>query len=379
MCKLMAFSDGSRIKNLKLVINRALPLITKHDQHGFGWSAQGERGAFGERMTELAHGFRLDANKYAVGRFPIAETYNAFGTESAVQGGLLIHARTSTNHKTLINTHPIQRNDWTLVHNGVVSNRGLPYKMNTTNDTEHLVHYLSTDGIKAIETQLSGYYAFAAFDPQGFLHICRDDNATLHVAWIRSIKSYIFATTRDLIEDLCTEMKWKRGPIDAVSDNVYMVLQGNEILKQQTIKPRGYDRIEEAKMQDSLHYLNRKPTWETSRFETPAKRNASESVAFDMDTMLDVETKPSASTLPGEIDLVAAEYGFNPEVVDLFLSEVTHADGRIFTEDNTQIDLFDFEALSLVEKLACVVYLDDGTMLSIEAVERMLDADTVAS
>lgn len=337
MCKLMTFTDSSKIKSLKRVVNVVLPLITKNDDDGFGWIAYGSNGTFGERMTEMHHGYRLDRNGHSV-KLPIVDkTYEALGQESNAVGALLLHGRTSTNHKSLINTHPIARNAWTLVHNGVVGNRGPEYEQLTTNDTEHLVHYLSTEGIDGVERHLSGYYAFAAIDPRGLTHICRDSNASLYVAWIRSIESYCFATTEELIRETCKQLKWKCGPVELVESNVYMVMQGNEMLERRTITPRGYDSREASLMSTSLHY----------RDDMPMPEGYSQVVeeARDMATR---------------------------DAIDLFLDECLEVDDTydIYDYDDEPMSAHVFRKLDDMSKLECSIYRPDGTLLSLEAIER---------
>ena len=185
---------ASKVKQQNKLINTAAKLLSEYEKHGFGYVAQGERGVFGERsLSPSTFKTSFDVSDFEA---PFVENKsNTFGVKTKFSGSVLFHGRTSTNDISLINTHPINKRGWSLIHNGVVSNHGPKYEMTTTNDTEHLVEYLSTVGVSGIEQHLSGYYAIAAIAPDGITHILRDDTATLFVARVDSIDSYIIATT----------------------------------------------------------------------------------------------------------------------------------------------------------------------------------------
>lgn len=340
MCKLMAFTDASRVRSLKKLVNQAKPLITKIDDDGFGWSAQGAKGAFGERMLEMFHSYRLDSRSAPVPEPAKEETYASFGTKAPVTGGLVLHGRTSTNSRSLLNTHPIQRAGWTLVHNGVVGNKGPDYEMHTTNDTEHLVHHLATGGIEAVEQYLTGYYAFAALDPNGRLHVCRDDNATLYYAWVETIESFMFATTASLLESTVKAMAWKANAPELLKENYYCVFEGNSMVHAQDIKPRGYDVVQKALMSTSLHY-----------------RSEPESYAYD----------PATEVLEG-----GTRFSFAAEDEDAceeFLEACEDLDSNCHIENEfgAPITLEEFRRMHDVDKLACVIHLPDGSRLTAEA------------
>ena len=336
MCKVMIFSDLSKVKSLKKLVNVVAPLITAHDDDGFGWCALSSRGVFGERMTDVTHGYRRDLEGLAVKTIEVKKTYEFFGRHGALTGPALFHGRTSTNNVSLINTHPIERNAWHLIHNGVVTNHGPEYDARTTNDTEHLVHYLSTVGRKGIEEHLTGYFAVGAIDPTGALHIMRDNIAPLHVAWIESIESYIFATTRDLIEQVCKAMRYKAGPIDAVADNTHLIMRGNDVLSQDSLSPRGYGQREQGLMHKSLHYLDATP---------------------------DV-----ASTQ----DYALAQYGVTEQVIEEFLTCVECLTGnfRLYDVSGKEVTLHQFDRMSLDDQLQCTAYTSEGTFVSLESVAR---------
>lgn len=412
MCKLMTITSTKKIENLGKVVNSILPLITATDRDGFGWASINEHGLFGERMTNLRHGYRMNINKFAVNLPIVEKTYNSFGQPGKPTGSLILHGRTSTNKKTLNNTHPINLRDWSLVHNGVVTNRGPDYTMTTDNDTEHLVHYMSSElGITGIEQNLTGYYAFAALAPDGKLHVCRDNRATLHMAWVRSIEAYMIATTRDLIESACKKLKWKHGPIEALLDNTYCIFDGNDPVEVRSITPRGSDYYADQKARTSLHYLsdgngsgygggysgngrwnNFDADYVTESYgagtiyrpKTAAEKSedSAQNLPAGLLTGVDSEQvslpqfmgEALAEVDPREAAEAINEFGVSAEALDEFLEETALMDAsyRIYDANEAQIEVWEFLSLNLTEKLMCLIYRHDGTILSADSIERDL-------
>ena len=120
-----------------------------------------------------------------------------------------------------------------------MSNHGPKYEMITTNDTEHLVQYMSTTGISDIEKYITGYYAVSALTPDGTLVVFKDSIASLYCAYVETIESYMFATTESLIQNVCKDLKWKHSTIEQVNDDIYIEFRGNEIVKMEDINPPG--------------------------------------------------------------------------------------------------------------------------------------------
>lgn len=256
MCKILILTESKNIKKLSSVINHVAIEITKSDDDGFGWSAMKKDGTImGERSIEDKPRFSL--NKPRLNVPYIKKNYEKIGEYGKPSGPAIFHGRTSTNQLGLINTHPIERDGMYLVHNGVVENEGSDYKMKTNNDTEHLVHYLTTKGIEGIEKNLSGYFAFGAIDSKsGRLHVSKCDTASLYTTYIETIDSHVFATTRALIEDLCKKFEWLYMPIEAVQDFSYLVFERNNCLENRTITFQGIkSRWVAESRSTSLHYL----------------------------------------------------------------------------------------------------------------------------
>ncbi len=260
MCRIMAFTNFSKIKheNLKARAELIGDLLLKTEcKDGFGYSMMGEKGIFGERTTKTYFNSHI-LNKIGPikGTFVYKDDQNSFGEVSKVTGGAIFHGRVSTNKRGLRNAHPINNHGWSLIHNGVVSNLGARYEMVTDgNDSEHVLHHLVNGGIEAVAENLTGYYAFAAFDPLGNLHIARDCIANLYVATIPRLESLVFATTRDLIEDFCEKNFYDYSPLEQVTHDTYLVFdKTGKLIQQRDFDSKGFTEYERSFSHLSLGY-----------------------------------------------------------------------------------------------------------------------------
>lgn len=328
MCKIMVFTNLSKAKakDLPKLVNTIGR--TLNEPHGFGYAIQGENGLFGER-TLKTQSFKSALSRSLPEFNFLNRTYNRIGTRSPIIGAGIFHGRTSTNDKTLINTHPIQKHGWTVIHNGVVSDHGPKYNMITTNDTEHIVERLATGGIESIETHLTGYYAVAAFDHEGLLHVFRDDRAPLYFAEVETIGSYVFATTESSIEKVCSEMKWKVSVIQPLADNYYTVWNGNSLVSESTFQPRG-------------------ATFDENKWATESLREFKSSYSGYSSLYSD-----SKETEPYSRD----------EMKFLEETETLDASYLILDYRENRIDLTEFRTYSPDEKLCCLIVRPDGTVM----------------
>jgi hypothetical protein len=275
----------------------------------------------------------------------LRQTYNRFGTQGKASGGAIFHGRTSTNNAALVNVHPIVKHGWTLIHNGVVSNHGRKYEEITSNDTEHLVEYLAHEGISGIEANLTGYYAVAAFSPDGMLHIIRDDRANLHGGWVDSLESFIFATSAEHIKAVCKHLKVKAPMVQPFEDNTYAVFSGSTIVSVSPITPRGYSTYESKYAAKSLGYTLDD---EDSYDPYPTTKYAG--------NVVDVSSKAKP-----EID----DQGFTNDELE-FLTEIKrYADSSYTFHDLSGqfMDYREFMKLDDSEKVCCLVIRSDGTIV----------------
>lgn len=354
MCKVMIFSNGKKLNNnLSNVVNYIKTEITAQDDDGFGWLGVDEKGkVFGERSTfveQFRSMWKYKNFKNKLNDVPFSvKNYNYFGDlkNSTLHGAVMFHGRTSTNDKTLINTHPIIKNDWSVIHNGVVSNLGKSYKMFTTNDTEHIVEHMSKSGINGVVDNLSGYYAVGAVDPNGDLHIIKDDVASLYMTYISKLESYVFATTEDLINNFCDEFKYKFEPITQVVDNSYIVLDKNtnNVLKFEEIKPIGMrSSFERDMVGTSLHYLNSSDKYyDSSHYYNPPKIKSQTGVVdatIKRETILNtIADDPNEQTLYLEDILEYADAGY-----------------IIYDKSDREISFDVFKQMETSEKLQCLL------------------------
>ncbi len=339
MCKILILTNASKIKNLKKAVSVIGAAVTKTEVDGFGYTIQGQNGLFGERTLNTNNiKMRHAANFGPVPSFGLRHR-DQFGVKSEVTGAALFHGRTSTNNVSLINTHPINKHDWSLIHNGVVTNHGPAYSKLTTNDSEDCLHYLANSGIEGLAKNLTGYYALGAIDPIGQLHIIRDNTAQLSFAWSPTIESYIFATTEGIIESVAKSMDWSLDEVFEFQHSTHLVMRGNEVLSQNQFSPRGYESRE-------------------SRF-------ASASLGRDLGTY-DKSTEFNWSSLESTIYDQYNSDLYNEDEA-LFLKEVnSHADASysFFDARKQPLTLEEFQSLEDNEKLYCTVVRSDGTIVS---------------
>jgi hypothetical protein len=212
------------------------------DKDGFGYSIQTNSGLLGgERTIKQSEFIPLQTGEgYVTGKLPIvSKSKNYFGTiQKHKLKSFIAHGRLSTNQVNLANTHPFYNGKVSLVHNGVVQDStGNVGKLSTTCDTEILLNYWNKGGVDAIEKNVTGYYALAIQDKDN-LHIIRDDRARLFIAYSKTIKSYVIATTADIIYNVARDMDWNIEQCEEILENTYTVFNRNEIVSHREIKPK---------------------------------------------------------------------------------------------------------------------------------------------
>lgn len=328
MCKIFVLTNMSKIKNLSKTVDIIAENLSHYEKDGFGYSIQSETGLFGERTTSKS--FVSSWDKEILDLPFLNPNYNRFGTVGKNLKAGIFHGRTSTNKKNIVNTHPINKNGWSLIHNGVVSHHGPDYSMQSTNDTEHLVHCLSTRGIAEIEKNITGYYAVAAFSPDQKLHVIKDDIASLYFCHVKSLDSYIFGTSEALIESICNDLKLKTSKITPLSDNVHLVIKNNVVESHKSIKPRGRTAYESKYSELSL---GRKLT--------------------------EVKSEVKAETSWYDNTETESQSLFLAEVEGYADSSYTFLDYR-----NNTITLSEFNKLDDDNKMYCTVIRSDGTVCS---------------
>lgn len=351
MCQVLMLTSTKKIKNLKKTTETIAAALQETQKDGFGYSIVGKNGVFGERTTNTTFLSRLGLERLEVALKIIEPTYNKHGLKSECLGAGIFHGRTSTNHNTLVNTHPINNHGWSLIHNGVVTNHGPDYAKTTTNDTEDILHHLVTGGIESVEKYVSGYYAVGAIDPIGNLHVIKDSTARLYVAMNKTLECLVFGTTEDLITDIADSLKWDIGPIDTVKNDLYMIFDLNgSLVSSQSIKPLGYTSKESDYAEYSLgHKLGNRQS------EVLGLKLDSKEYKYDFkDSDYNYDLYGSSNSAMTDRD----SYEAYQEEIDNLDASYTFFDwlGRSIT-------LEDFRKLDEVTKLDCKVIRGDGTVV----------------
>lgn len=331
----MIFTNLKDVSDVAEFIKYNATALQATERDGFGYTIQGSSGLFGER-TESS---KFISDYFVDEKLPKApwtiSSSNTFGTLTDILTGAgMFHGRISTNNRSLINTHPLQKHGWTLIHNGVVTDHGPKYTMITDNDTEHVLERLATGGIEAVAKNLSGYYAVGAIDPKGNLHIFKDNIASLYSAWVIDLKSWMFATTEDLIVEFCENFEYEHGPIEKVKDDTYLVFKANKLKSQSKFNSRGYDKHSAGLATKSLG------------------------------REIDIGSEGVIS-MTGNFDNGVKQRVKQKTDLEYFFEEVNFADESYTILDYWErpIPLDDFKLLADEDKLACTIIRPDGTIV----------------
>jgi predicted glutamine amidotransferase len=245
MCKIFAMTDASHVQITPRLIRSVRDAVCAgSDRDGFGYSVLSKDGKLGgERSIEpmTFNPGNTPSKDSVTDKLPIVRsTRNHFG--SVTPGGnrsFMAHARLSTNSVSLENTHPFYNGKVSMIHNGVVNDAtgGVKDKLTTDCDSEILLRYWEKGGMEAIEENVSGYYGIVIQDYRGTMHVIRDSRARLYIAWCRSIKSFLIATTEDILKSVAKSMKWKIEQPELITEDIHAVFQGNDIVMQRDIQP----------------------------------------------------------------------------------------------------------------------------------------------
>jgi predicted glutamine amidotransferase len=214
MCKLAGWTSTKAKPLNKSAADRGLIAAAKAiscQRDGFGF-AQSNTGLHGRFVTPSDFG-TLDALPQLLRAAGTAA--NAFAvTDRAEQtgnyrptGSMVIHGRTATMGRGLINTHPFKLEGWTLAHNGVIDWTGKKSESHksVTCDSQHLLLCMTenaTDETRKKDLEsIQGYAAFIALAPDGRLIVAVDNIASLHAA-ITNKGRWIFGTTAEIVRSI---------------------------------------------------------------------------------------------------------------------------------------------------------------------------------
>lgn len=254
MCKLFAITNTSKIKPKQLEkITKSVENTMSYEKDGLGITVLHKDGSIAGRKylkTQAASVLNKPDTTSPISK-PHSLELGEFNA-NAIQS-MIIHGRTSTNSVSLTNTHPIVKHGLWLSHNGVVEDSGPKYNMTTSNDTEHIVERIATQGLEAIEKHISGYYACLYFKEHSkMLHVFRDSIAPLYIALVPKLETYIIATTEELIENACNAINVLSEVIEEVDDNVYFEVNGLDFNNIKQFEPKGRSAYSDSKAHLSL-------------------------------------------------------------------------------------------------------------------------------
>lgn len=328
MCKLFVMTNTKKIKKIKLeqITKSVSKVIQKSERDGLGISIQGNKGIYVRRFLNP-----LEASIFEpLTSLPFLKSDSSQSGELDSIDSIVIHGRTSTNKSGLKNCHPIARNGFILSHNGVVEDSGPKYEMMTDNDTEHVVERFS-QGIKEVESHISGYYAFASYkEGTDSLYICRDNIASLYFAEIKSLDCHIFATTQEIISECLKTLELKSISIKEVQDNILLEYRSGQFYDMTEITPKG-----RTAYSDSL---------------------ASLSLGYEIAST--IGNQNNDWNLENKNDLYSAEDNFFYEV------ESCADDTWVYFLDGLPLNCRDFLDLDYGDQLKCLVIRADGTICS---------------
>lgn len=258
MCKVMMFTNLSKIRSNKNLVETCQVLLSSQ-RDGFGYVYETEGSVMSGQRTNDIDSFEFNSSSqdlFIWSEGMSQDSSNLFGTpDKPIIGAGMFHGRISTNNKALINVHPLTFNDKSyLIHNGVVTNTGPAYRQITSNDTEHLLHYMERgQGIQDIAKHLTGYYAFG-YMRDSRLTIARDAIAPLYSSWISDLETFIFATTEDLISGFCEAFEYSFTKPQKMKSDTCLIFEGNNLLSLVEFKSRGYGMREASLSSLSLGY-----------------------------------------------------------------------------------------------------------------------------
>jgi glutamine phosphoribosylpyrophosphate amidotransferase len=203
------------------------------------WAAMAktERDGFGAAWLSPRGTLRYIKSSNSVPGISLPEFFDGFteGRFTRSNGGpVLIHARTATCGINAENTHPMLVGSTALIHNGVVSSERFQ-NTETTCDSELLTHAFRANGVKALETDITGYYAFAileAFPRQRWtLDVVRDSRAPLVGGQLKA-GGYAFATNDAVLASTGAKHLGK------IKDNVHFRYQNGKHVLTETFAPK---------------------------------------------------------------------------------------------------------------------------------------------
>jgi predicted glutamine amidotransferase len=225
MCKI-AILTSHAANELRQTVLDVWAAMSKTERDGFGAAWLSPRGSLNyikSSSTQPGSSLPDFFDGFTEGRF------------SKSNGGpLLIHARTATCGVSAENTHPMLVGSTALIHNGVVSSERF-HNTETTCDSELLTHAFRHGGVKTLERDITGYYAFALLEAlprqRWRLDVVRDSRAPL-VGGILPNGAYAFATNDAVLSSTGATHAGK------IRDNIHFRYEDGKHVLTETFTPK---------------------------------------------------------------------------------------------------------------------------------------------
>jgi hypothetical protein len=319
MCRIVVLTNASNLADMD-AFSREMALVMRDQKDGYGYAALGEEGVYNFKTL---YPFAYYKNHKKAQDF-LKKHSKVFGTKSKDWKAAIFHGRISTNKIDLNNTHPMMKDGYSLIHNGVIENVGEKYKKETQNDSEDILYHYIQGGIEQVSKNVIGYYACAVFNPDGTLSVFRDSIAPLVCAWSDKLDSWIFASN-DLIIDQISEYLDEALQAIPMEDNIYVKFNGNDIVEQKNFSP-----------------LERRSKYADSKSE-----------------------KSIGKKLIKPVQSKKKQFEITDYVDENFLAELGYVDEsyEAFTDGGKQISVDAYLALPIADKLRHVLKRYDGSVV----------------
>lgn len=242
MCRILCVAGIKPAKTKQVwdfVMAIAKPM-SQANSDGLGYAAiTAEGDIFGERWLNNDHAFgKVDLNNKVVDVFKDAVNgkkeeieYNSFGKiQMSKAVAITLHTRYATSPKGMKNTHPFVDDGISLIHNGVISNDS-DFKLESTCDSEAILRAYQIEkvaedakAVQAMADSLKGYYACGVLTKTAIgptLDIFKS-NASLHVAYVKELETFVVSTSDSDIKDTCRLFGYTMGSVFNIFDGKFI-------------------------------------------------------------------------------------------------------------------------------------------------------------
>jgi hypothetical protein len=216
-------------------------IVCENNMDGFGYALSDGENLLAEKILNPKEFFSIhktDVRRMKMDYPFLIPMVGRYGKIKKDAVSLIAHGRTATNSKSVDACHPFVDDDvdptQAFIHNGIINQLNTGYKLKTTNDSELLANIYWYEGLEGIES-VRGYYATMNLFSNGRIHIMKDNLATLHCSYIKEIDTYVIATLKIMIEELCKRMNWKDFVVREVKDLVHFTVNETDVTEYGTI------------------------------------------------------------------------------------------------------------------------------------------------